>query len=127
MLDPVTKSNNQKTGRHQSQKLARPSKKTEVFALRILGKLVRRTCRLFGLEVVAPAHDSSDFEYTLSLVRLTRRIQRCVRNQFTGAAVEHSVQKCGSDTTAASVLLAEDRPTVSDRPDVTVPIDRRIQ
>ena len=125
MLDPVTKTKTSRAQLNNIKFLRLANKRSEGLALHSLGQLVRKTCRLLGLEVAAPAQPTSDFEYLLSLVRLTRRIQRCVRNQFAGAAVEQSVQKCGSDT--FSDVLAEDRQTVFDRPAVTVHLDRRIQ
>jgi len=96
------------------------NQRIEVRLLHKLGKLVRRTCSFLSIEVVSPALAASDNEYIHSLMVLTRRIQRCVRNQFspTGGS---SMQMCGSNT------AVEDRSTVFAQPEVTADLDRRLE
>ena len=101
------------------------SLRVEARMLHKLGKIVRRTCRFLSIDVATPAHAASDIEYTHSLMVLTRRIQRCVRNQSSSTGGS-SMQNDKSDT-AEKEFLHEDRPTAFARPEVTATLDRRLE
>ena len=99
--------------------------RVEARQIHSLGKLVRRTCRYLGIEVASPAHAATNNDYIHSLMVLTRRIQRCVRNQ-SSCTDGSSMQNDGPDT-AVKEFLQEDRQTALARPEVTATLDRRLE